>query len=78
MIRNLPPMRSRLWRRLDAMPPQTAEDRVKELCAVAQRGGELMGVSTVVPDRLPQLGYRFALFRCLIDPAFRQQFGAQT
>lgn len=62
-----------LWRRLDAVPPQVAEGRVKELCAVAQHGGELVGVSTVVLDHLPQLGYRFGLFRCLVDPAYRQQ-----
>jgi GNAT superfamily N-acetyltransferase len=62
-----------LWQRLDAMPPHVAEDRVKELCAVAYRDGELVGVSTVVLDHLPQLGYRFGLFRCLVDPAYRQQ-----
>jgi hypothetical protein len=67
-----------LWRRLDAMPPQVAESRVKELCAVAQHGGEVVGVSTVALDHLPQLGYRFGLFRCLVDPAFRQQGVARS
>ena len=62
-----------LWQRLDAMPPHVAKDRVSQLCAVARHGGEVVGVSTVVLDHVPQLGYRFALFRCLVDPAHRQQ-----
>jgi GNAT superfamily N-acetyltransferase len=62
------------WRRLEALPPGIApEERVKELCTVAYRGGELIGVSTMVLDILPQLKARFGFFRCMVAPDHRRQ-----
>ena len=62
------------WKGLDALPPGIpAEERAKELCTVAYRGGELIGVSTMVLDMLPQLKARFGFFRCLVAPDYRRQ-----
>lgn len=62
------------WKRLEALPRGTdPEQRVKELCTVAYRGGELIGVSTIVLDVLPQLKARFGFFRCLVAPDDRRQ-----
>ena len=62
------------WKRLDVLPAGIApEERAKELCTVAYRGGELIGVSTMVLDVLPQLKERFGFFRCLVAPEHRQQ-----
>jgi hypothetical protein len=62
-----------LWHRLGAVPPEVASDRVKELCAVAYGDGALAGVTTVVLGQMPQLGCRFAFFRCLVAPEYREQ-----
>ena len=62
------------WKRLGALPPGTAsEERAKELCTAAYRGDELIGVSTMVLDILPQLKARFGFFRCLVAPDYRRQ-----
>lgn len=59
------------WKRLDVLPAGIApEERAKELCTVAYRGGELIGVSTMVLDVLPQLKARFGFFRCLVAPDY--------
>jgi hypothetical protein len=53
-----------LWTRLGALPPDLDPGvRAKELCAAAYRDGELIGVSTMVLDILPQLKARFGFFR---------------
>jgi hypothetical protein len=62
-----------LWRRLDAVPPDLAEARIKELCAVACQGDQVVGIATVAVDDVPQLGCRFGFFRCLVDPAHRER-----
>jgi hypothetical protein len=62
------------WKRLDALPRGIApEERVEELCTVAYRGGELIDVSTMVLDTLPQLKARFGFFRCLVAPDYHRQ-----
>ncbi|HXV24451.1 MAG TPA: hypothetical protein VED46_09345, partial [Alphaproteobacteria bacterium] len=62
------------WKRLDALPPRIApEERVKELCTLAYREDELIAVSTMVLDMLPQLRARFGFFRCLVAPEHRRQ-----
>jgi hypothetical protein len=62
------------WKRLNVLPPGIApEERAKELCAAAYLRGELIGVSTMVLDILPQLKARFGFFRCLVAPEHRQQ-----
>ena len=62
------------WTRLKALPPGIApEQRVKELCTVAYLESELIGVSTMVLDMLPQLRARFGFFRCLVAPDYRRQ-----
>jgi hypothetical protein len=68
-----------LWTRLGVLPPDLDPGiRAKELCAAAYHDGELIGVSTMVLDMLPQLKARFGFFRCLVAPECRQQALART
>ncbi|MFO7478837.1 MAG: hypothetical protein R6X03_10940 [Methyloceanibacter sp.] len=63
-----------LWTRLGALPAGLDPGlRARELCTAAYRDGELIGVSTMVLDILPQLRARFGFFRCLVAPDHRQQ-----
>ena len=63
-----------LWKRLDALPANLDPAvRAKELCAAAYLGRELIGVSTMVLETLPQLRCRLGFFRCLVAPEHRQQ-----
>jgi GNAT superfamily N-acetyltransferase len=63
-----------LWRRLDALPAAAPpEERVKELCAAAYLGDEMVGVSTIALGPLRLLKGRFGLFRCLVVPEHRHQ-----
>ncbi len=63
-----------LWKRLDALPANLDPAvRAKELCAAAYLGRELIGVSTMVLETLPQVRCRLGFFRCLVAPEHRQQ-----
>jgi hypothetical protein len=68
-----------LRRKLSLLPASVSpEDRAKELCAATYLQNELIGVSTMVIDILPQLKARFDFFRCLVAPQHRQQGLAVT
>jgi hypothetical protein len=62
------------WRKLDALPPNVSpESRAKELCVAAYLEKEVVGVSTIALDVLPQLRCHFGFFRCLVAPQHRQE-----
>jgi hypothetical protein len=57
------------WRHFGALPASvTPEDRVKELCAVAYVGDEVVGVSTIELQHAPRLRCRLGFFRCFVSP----------
>jgi GNAT superfamily N-acetyltransferase len=61
------------WSRLALLPAKvSAEERVKELSAVAYRDGRLVGVTTVRIGRLDQVRARLAMLRGAVDPEFRR------
>jgi hypothetical protein len=47
--------------------------RAEELCLAAYGDGELVGVSTMVLETVPQLRCRLGFRRCLVAPEHRQQ-----
>jgi hypothetical protein len=60
------------WRTLNILPRGVEpEARAKELCAIAHRGVEVAGVSTVSIEELRFLRSRFAMFRCAVAPPHR-------
>lgn len=62
----------RLWTSRDVMPPdQTAEERTKQLTAVAYTDDQLIGVTTATIGRIPSLRANLAMIRIFIAPDFR-------
>jgi hypothetical protein len=58
------------WLRLGALPPGVSpEQRLRELCAAAYVGDELVGVSTIELRQSPVLRCRLGFYRCLVNPA---------
>jgi hypothetical protein len=63
-----------LWRRLGVLPANLdPAARAEELCLAAYGDGELVGVSTMVLETVPQLRCRLGFCRCLVAPEHRQQ-----
>jgi hypothetical protein len=61
------------WERTGILPAGVrAEERARELAAVAYRGERLVGVTTAVPGRIEALRGRFAMLRGSVDPAHRR------
>jgi hypothetical protein len=60
------------WRANKALPSGTdAGARLSELCAVAYRGEELVGVATASIRAIDFLRTKLAMFRCLVAPSVR-------
>jgi hypothetical protein len=65
------------WRRLGILPPGVApEERADQLVAAAYRRGELVGVTTAVPDRIESLRAQFFMLRAAVDPGHRRTHAA--
>jgi hypothetical protein len=62
------------WARLNLLPPGLdPEQRVKEVILAAYAGDQLVAVATALIEEQPFLHCRMAVYRCAIDPAFRNQ-----
>jgi hypothetical protein len=61
------------WKRLNLLSPQEIDRRISELCSAAYHDGELVSVSTAVPQPFESLKSRFALFRCAVDPRYPRE-----
>jgi len=63
------------WQRVNALPRNVnPKTRAKELCVTAYYlEKEVVGVSTIALDVLPQLRCRFGFFRCLVAPEHRRE-----
>ena len=56
------------------LPAQVSpEARARQLCAVAYRDGEPVGVSTATIEFVPQFRMRMAAYRCAVDIGLRRQ-----
>jgi hypothetical protein len=55
------------------MTPEETEQRASELCALAYADGKVAAVSTASPYFYPLLRTRFAYYRTMVAPEFRQQ-----
>jgi hypothetical protein len=61
------------WNRLGILPRNaTAEERAKELTAVAYKNGRIVGVHTARLGRLDQVRARLAMLRSAVDPDHRR------
>lgn len=57
------------WERLGILPPGAdPRMRVKQVCAVAYEGDRVIAVATAVIGVRPALRYKFANYRCAVDP----------
>ncbi len=63
---------SEFWRGLDVMSPEDIEERTSQLCALAYADGKVVAVSTVHLYDFPRLRSRFAYYRTMSAPDFRQ------
>ena len=61
------------WLKLRVLSPAAVEQRVRELCAAAYVGDELVGVSTMELGQSPLLRCRVGFFRCLADPVYHHR-----
>jgi hypothetical protein len=62
------------WRGLGlAMSEEEADERARELCAVAYEGDKLVAVSTAMPYFYPRLRSRLAFYRSMVAPEFRRR-----
>lgn len=61
------------WLRLNAMPPQDIDGRLKQLCATAFDGDKMVAVSTVDFSNYAPLRSRFFYYRTTVDPEFRRR-----
>lgn len=60
------------WKQLNLLPSDaSAEDRLKELCAVAYSGETVVGVSTASIHHLSFLRSKLAMYRCAVSPDAR-------
>jgi len=61
------------WTRTDILPPDvTAQERARELVAVAYKEGRTVGVLTAHVGRLAQVRARLAFVRGAVDPEYRR------
>lgn len=61
------------WDRLGLLPPDVdPAARAKQLAAVAYKDGQLIGVMTVMFQRIEFLRARFAMIRGAVDPGHRR------
>lgn len=61
------------WNRLNILPAGVkAEERAKELIAVAYKGDGIVGVHTATIGRLEQVRTRLAMLRSAVDPDYRR------
>jgi len=60
------------WRGLDVMSPEDIEERAGQLCALAYADGKVAGALTVHLYDFLRLRSRFAYFRTIVSPDFRQ------
>ena len=61
------------WNRLGILPAEVkAEERARELAAVAYHDGRIVGVQTAVPARLDIVRARLAMVRSAVDPEHRR------
>lgn len=61
------------WNRLGILPRKVkAEERAKELTAVAYKDGRIVGVHTARVGRLDQVRARLAMLRSAVDPDYRR------
>jgi hypothetical protein len=61
------------WRRFDLLPRGAMiEERLKGLCAVAYKAGEVAAVSCAFLELNAQLRARLAMYRCAIAPQHRR------
>jgi hypothetical protein len=63
------------WLRQKTILPRnvSADDRARELCAVAYRDGSPVGVSTATLEYIPRFRSRMALYRCAVETGLRHQ-----
>lgn len=63
------------WEERQKLLPQgvAPESRAKELCAVAYRDGETVGVATATLEFVPQLRCRMAVYRCAVSLGMRHK-----
>jgi len=64
------------WAEQDLLSGEAADQRVKELCALAYAGGKVIGVTTVNFMDYPLFKAKFAFYRCAVHPDFRRKYVA--
>ncbi len=61
------------WEKLGLINAAERERRVKELCGACYLDGQLVAVSTVTINMVPQVRARIGMYRCAVDPEHRRQ-----